>query len=61
MKTTTEWCNITFCVFVGVSACVLSFAAFQLGKTVPVYDGAWVEWYLRSTPEQRASCPEDTD
>lgn len=44
----------------GVSACVLSFAAFQLGKTVPVYDGAWVEWYLRSTPEQRANCPEDT-
>ncbi|XP_022313271.2 3-mercaptopyruvate sulfurtransferase-like [Crassostrea virginica] len=43
----------------GVSACVLSFAASTLGKTVPVYDGAWVEWYLRSTPEQRACCPEE--
>lgn len=44
----------------GVSACVLSFAASTLGKTVPVYDGAWVEWYLRSKPDQRAECPEDS-
>ena len=27
----------------GVSACLLSFAASQIGVTVPFYDGSWTE------------------
>lgn len=43
----------------GVSACVLALAAYLCDKKdVSVYDGAWVEWYKRSTPQQRARCPE---
>ncbi|XP_052816505.1 3-mercaptopyruvate sulfurtransferase-like [Mya arenaria] len=43
----------------GVSACVLAFAAHLCGKEdVSVYDGAWVEWYKRSRPDQRENCPD---
>lgn len=42
----------------GVSACCLAFAAFQCGKEIPVYDGSWTEFYLRSTKDMRF-CPGD--
>ena len=42
----------------GVSACCAAFAAHMCGKEVPVYDGSWTEFYLRSTPEMRV-CPSD--
>ena len=46
-------------IIVGVTACVLVLAAHLCGKEdVNVYDGAWVEWFKRSTPEQRENCPE---
>lgn len=44
----------------GVTACCLAFAAFLCGKEdVPVYDGSWNEFYLRSSPNLRF-CPSDT-
>lgn len=44
----------------GVTACNIALAAYLCGKEdVAVYDGSWVEWYKRSTPDQRVNCPED--
>ncbi|XP_063445480.1 thiosulfate sulfurtransferase-like isoform X3 [Mytilus trossulus] len=43
----------------GLTACCIAFAAYLCGKEdVPVYDGSWPEWYLRSTPDMRF-CPSD--
>lgn len=43
----------------GISACCLVLAAHLCGKgDTCVYDGSWLEWYSRSTPEQREECPE---
>ncbi|XP_041363650.1 3-mercaptopyruvate sulfurtransferase-like [Gigantopelta aegis] len=43
----------------GVSACCLVLAAHLCGNdNVPVYDGAWTEWFMRSKPEEREACPE---
>ncbi|GAB1299550.1 3-mercaptopyruvate sulfurtransferase [Apodemus speciosus] len=36
----------------GVTACHVALGAFLCGKpNVPVYDGSWVEWYMRARPE----------
>lgn len=36
----------------GVTACHVVLGAFLCGKPdVPVYDGSWVEWYMRAQPE----------
>ncbi|XP_060245085.1 3-mercaptopyruvate sulfurtransferase isoform X1 [Meriones unguiculatus] len=36
----------------GVTACHVALGAFLCGKPdVPVYDGSWVEWYMRAQPE----------
>jgi thiosulfate/3-mercaptopyruvate sulfurtransferase len=36
----------------GVTACHVVLGAFLCGKSdVPVYDGSWVEWYMRAQPE----------
>lgn len=38
----------------GVTACCIVLAAHLCGKDdVAVYDGAWLEWFKRSKPEQR--------
>ncbi|KAK3601837.1 hypothetical protein CHS0354_041758 [Potamilus streckersoni] len=43
----------------GVTACCIALAAFLCGKEdVQIYDGAWIEWYFKSKPEQRRCCPE---
>lgn len=43
----------------GVTACCLVLAAYLCGKQdVCVYDGSWLEWYMRSKPEQRVNCPD---
>ncbi|XP_045212358.2 3-mercaptopyruvate sulfurtransferase-like [Mercenaria mercenaria] len=44
----------------GVTACCLVLAAYLCGKNdTCVYDGSWVEWYKRSSPEQREESPVD--
>ncbi|XP_003470405.1 3-mercaptopyruvate sulfurtransferase [Cavia porcellus] len=36
----------------GISACTVVLGAYLCGKPdVPVYDGSWVEWYMRAQPE----------
>ncbi|OCT83186.1 hypothetical protein XELAEV_18025723mg [Xenopus laevis] len=36
----------------GVTACHVALAAFLCGKEdVSIYDGSWVEWYMRAKPE----------
>ncbi|KAL4239880.1 hypothetical protein ACF0H5_000680 [Mactra antiquata] len=42
----------------GVTACCLVFAAYLCNKETCVYDGSWLEWYKRSTPDLREQCPE---
>ncbi|XP_004456439.1 3-mercaptopyruvate sulfurtransferase [Dasypus novemcinctus] len=37
----------------GVTACHVALGAYLCGKPdVPVYDGSWVEWYMRAKPEE---------
>ncbi|XP_030711939.2 3-mercaptopyruvate sulfurtransferase isoform X1 [Lagenorhynchus albirostris] len=36
----------------GVTACHVALGAYLCGKPdVPLYDGSWVEWYMRAQPE----------
>ncbi|XP_011781078.1 PREDICTED: 3-mercaptopyruvate sulfurtransferase [Colobus angolensis palliatus] len=36
----------------GVTACHVALGAYLCGKPdVPIYDGSWVEWYMRARPE----------
>ncbi|XP_035127685.1 3-mercaptopyruvate sulfurtransferase isoform X1 [Callithrix jacchus] len=36
----------------GVTACHAALGAYLCGKPdVPIYDGSWVEWYMRAPPE----------
>lgn len=36
----------------GVTACHVALGAYLCGKPdVSVYDGSWVEWYMRADPE----------
>ncbi|KAL5019335.1 hypothetical protein ScPMuIL_005057 [Solemya velum] len=44
----------------GVTACCLALAAHICGlRDVPVYDGAWTEWFLKAKPDQKVNCPKD--
>ncbi|XP_042549046.1 3-mercaptopyruvate sulfurtransferase [Dipodomys spectabilis] len=37
----------------GVTACHVALGAYLCGKAdVPIYDGSWVEWYMRARPER---------
>ena len=46
--------------YAGMTACILIFVLHLCGKTdIPVYDGAWLEWFKISTPEMRVNCPGD--
>lgn len=37
----------------GVTACHVALGAYICGKPdVPIYDGSWVEWYMRAQPEE---------
>ena len=45
---------------VGISACILAQAAYICGKEdVAVYDGSWVEWYLRAKDDLKEEVPEE--
>lgn len=36
----------------GVTTCHVALGAYLCGKPdVPIYDGSWVEWYMRAPPE----------
>ncbi|KAM4652774.1 3-mercaptopyruvate sulfurtransferase [Discoglossus pictus] len=40
----------------GVTACHIALASFLCGKTdTAIYDGSWVEWYMRAKPEDVVS------
>jgi len=44
----------------GITACVLALAAHEAGKTdVAVYDGSWLEFYLRSKPQHKVNVPNE--
>lgn len=37
----------------GVTACHVALGAYLCGKAdVAIYDGSWVEWYMRAQPEE---------
>lgn len=37
----------------GVTACHVALGAYLCGKPdVPIYNGSWVEWYMRAQPEE---------
>ncbi|XP_002730393.2 thiosulfate sulfurtransferase-like [Saccoglossus kowalevskii] len=43
----------------GLTASFLVLAAFSCGKLdVPIYDGAWMEWFLKSDPDTMEGVPE---
>ncbi|OWF52524.1 3-mercaptopyruvate sulfurtransferase-like [Mizuhopecten yessoensis] len=44
----------------GVTACCLALAGHLCGRDIPVYDGSWSEWSVRSEPHQRVS-PTDAE
>ena len=46
--------------FAGITACQVVLAAYLCGKEdVPVYDGAWTEWFQRAKPDQMENVPTD--
>ncbi|KAL8569526.1 hypothetical protein ACOMHN_002073 [Nucella lapillus] len=44
----------------GIAGCMVALAAYLCGvENVPVYDGAWAEWYKRARDDQKANVASD--
>lgn len=45
---------------VGITACFVVLSSYILGnRTVPVYDGAWMDWYQNAPNELKIDIPID--